>query len=354
MGRKRLSPEEVKALRMYWKVHGDIRNATKIFGCSESCVYSHVSAERRRSGSRVREQKLGRPTYWTPERESVLQQTVEQLTTQDDQDQEVTAKVIKEEAAFTCSESSVRRQMNKLGFFFRRPAKYSDLTKQDIEGRADFCQKHDGRTAKYWENTLFVDEKSWVVRMTKQDRARENRKGIRGVYRRKNEARKKGMSRPRKGDLAPRSLKVLGGFLGNRVCLWDYFDGGMTSEKFVAAIKKLARKHKFKRIVLDQHKAHTARSTKQELRQAGFRLTFLPKRSPEFMPLDFSIWEQTKIRLRDAEKKVKNRDKTISEAEFRKQLKRSAQGISKKAGKKIVKSLARSLKKCAAKKGGRF
>lgn len=67
-----------------------------------------------------------------------------------------TTQKIKEQFGLECSNVTIKRQLNKIGFRCRCPARKIELTNEHAENRVRFARQNAGRD---WQNVIFSDEK---------------------------------------------------------------------------------------------------------------------------------------------------------------------------------------------------
>lgn len=175
------------------------------------------------AGGRVKKksQKRGPRNYFEQyNRRAKLVKAVQKRQIDGQWMEETTAAELTRACKFTVSESAIRRELNRLGYRWRNPKNFRDLSAEQIRARADFAKAHKGKDADWWSRVLFLDEKLFQGRRAAAQRRRDARAHHRGMYRKKGEK----VMRPRKGDFVTHTpCRILGGFAGRRVILWKRY-----------------------------------------------------------------------------------------------------------------------------------
>ena len=246
--------------------------------------------------------KQGRPGWWSVDREKQLVSEMKSIQGGRELQKECTAALLKKRLKIPLSESTIRRKLNSLGYFFRRPMSYAQLEPSDIRERLDFASAHVGRQSRFWESgTLFIDSKKFRIGNTPAARRHNAACAVRGVWRKVGEPRVH--SRPRKGDLCKYpGVNIMGGVMGGKVVLWEAhtkFTSAVLQQMIAKCQKKCEKAgHPIRRIVLDQHVCHTSKETRAFFKRVGLQALYVPKRSPDLSLMDYSVWSDVESRMR--------------------------------------------------------
>ena len=96
----------------------------------------------------------------------------------------------------------------------------------------------------------------------------------------------------------------------------------------------------FHTIILDQHTVHQSKSTVAFLKKNDIKTKYVPPRSPDLMPLDFSVWKQVERKF------FSSKVKAESESQFQSRLQSCARRVKKAVLEKITKNLKARCELC--------
>ena len=277
---------------------------------SRQAIYNIWSRDLRKT-KKTRPRRGGFEGYFNEARLKKLDDMTKQKQSDPECDREITVGYLKWVCRFKCSRDTAGRAVRKLGWVWRRPQKFADLTSGERKARRDFCQKYMGKSVSYLQNFFgcVLDEKKWASYRQASRRLWGLRNRIRGVYVKNGQKHK--TTRPGEKNAPSRggSLNVCGGILGDKVVLWDYYDK-LNVATVCDLVGRAAKKHGFSRVTRDNHSTHISPKVEKKL-QTKFGvnlLKFLPKKSPEPNPLDFAVWMKLErlVQLQDRRSPLKS------------------------------------------------
>ena len=147
-----------------------------------------------------------------------------------------------------------------------------------------------------------------------------------------------------------KTFQVPAGHGAAKMKLW-HTNFRMTSSAFCAAVGPVLRKLPINRrvIALDNHPSHRISKTRAFFESIQTKCIWLPKHSPEFCPLDFSLWTTVQDRMQSTSPSGRE-----SVKEFQKRLEKTARGLAPAVFRKCMESLVRRIRACHAAMGKRF
>jgi len=172
------------------------------------------------------------------------------------------------------------------GYGAKKTLRASERDRTDIQAeRAVFCEQVRQLDAK---NLVFLDESGITTAMTR-------------LY-----------ARARRGERAHgsapggwRRLTVLGALSGDGMIAAMSIQAATTTRVFLAFLRavlvpELRRRHPNATVLMDNLPAHKPKTVETVLTEAGFKLLYLPRYSPDLSPIEPG-WSKTKNALRTAE-----------------------------------------------------
>ena len=305
----------------------------------------------------LKKKPRGRPEkYFNKDRRKLLNRTIQKATRASNVGHEITSSWLRDKCGFDCSLTTINREVRSLGYRWLRPKSFGDLSRADKESRVEFCQKWHNKSISTLKQRfgLVFDEKCYTFRSTAAGRLYSARKRNRGVYCKKGTrhlaSRPSGRNDP--GRTKASKVNVIGGIFNNKVESWIYYKRSVSSE-ISKKIVDFCNKKGIKKILCDNHRTHTSAETTRALTAAGIARTDFPKRSPDLMPLDFSVWEIITQRMISQENDMAE-DFVEKISEYKARLRKTA----KRVGETIVDNVWQSWKNrmaaCIRNKGGCF
>ena len=299
-----------------------------------------------------------RKKYFTPARTKKLLNYLDKLEKKSDLGIEVTAKMIKSKCKFDCADQTLRDELHRHDYYWLSPRRVADLTDDDKKFRMDFCKKYMDKTPAQLKKVfgMMLDEKTWNAHTTHQGRMYNARKRVRKTYRQVG----KGTIQTRPGTKhAPKraqgkKVNVCGGIRGEKIALWHYFPGAMSATKFCTnAFTKAMKTARTRKLVMDNAGAHKAKKTQNFLKQKKIVAVPFPPRSPDLMPMDFTVWEKIQQKMMVGDLKMrKNYVEPIED--YKKRLRRAAMTLTPKFCNDVWRGLKGRLRRCYEAKGGAF
>jgi transposase len=113
-----------------------------------------------------------------------------------------------------------------------------------------------------------------------------------------------------------RRLTVLGALSGEGMVAAMSIEAATTTRVFLAFLRavlvpELRRRHPNATVLMDNLPAHKPKTVETVLTEAGFKLLYLPRYSPDLSPIEPG-WSKTKSALRAAEARTTKRSKPLS------------------------------------------
>lgn len=215
------------------------------------------------------------------------------------------------------SQRKIRFILNRRGFGTVPPENFKELTADQKRKRVLGCRR---MLRRGWLGSidLFMDEKSWLMKVTKKDRRMINRGSARRVWKKvyKNS---RGTNTPvtpccrlhlKKTKAGLSSVQVIAGVepngrVGAPVSLWHRpakrFSNKLTARSVAEQViswskkyrkrKRLSPRGRFLKICMDQAKFHQ-KLFKELIRPHRIKLVYLPKYSPDLAPPDYVFLSQ--------------------------------------------------------------
>ena len=214
-----------------------------------------------------------------------------------------------------------------------------------------------------------IDNKHFQIFNKRKGRQHAARRSVRGAYQRtlaKGELIKPHLVRPKANTKFPaKSIAVTAAVIKGRIRMWDYVEGKWNGEKAaymyrVPLLKAMKRAYPLRRrnarwTVLEDndpsgYKSGKAIDAKEEV---NIVTNDLPKRSPDFNVLDYSLWHAINTRMRMQEQSFREGMVDTNNA-FLSRLRRTAMGLPPSVVRRAVGSMPRRVRLCVKAKGGLF
>ena len=314
--------------------------------------------------------KVGRPVKITPSIYKKLDTARTALLRAAGGVKEVTMEMVKKRAGVVACDKVVREEFSKRGIKFRKLKARLLLSRVDRSCRLSWARKRTRRSKLGWARTphAIIDNKNFKVSSTKSCREYTARRSIRGAYQgklKKGEAIKPYLIKPKEQNKFPmRSIQVTAAVIKGRIRMWHYVDGRWNGAKAAAmyegplakALKKAYTGHESGKwnVIEDNDPAgYKSRKGIAAKKRANIIADDLPKRSPDFNVLDYSLWHAINTRMRIQERGFhKNRKET--KVEFFSRLRRTALTLPSSVVKRAVCDMHRRVRLCVKAKGGLF
>ena len=284
---------------------------------------------------------------------------------------EVTVDMVIKDTAIKVSERTVLREFHRREIKFYRLKERQILTDDDIKERKAWGKAHQGRKKKTWvrKPKAIIDNKHWQLFTTGAGRRHAARRAIRGAYQKKGTAPESHMIKPKGGNMKfpAKGVTVTAAVIKGRIRMWEYVQGSWNGEKaanmykgpLAKAIQKAypdeAKKPGARREVLEDNdptgsKSSKARAAKKE---AALVAESLPRCSPDLNVLDYALWHEINVRMREQESSWPF-EKRESAEEYKKRLRKTAFGLPASLVSKCVGDMARRCKQLVTRQGRLF
>ena len=294
--------------------------------------------------------------YFNKVRRAKLNRLIKRETRKCNLGIEVTAQYLKDKGNFDCSLSTLKREVQSLKYKWMRPKGFADLSDEDKASRLEFCRKWSSKSINQLKSSfgLVLDEKKFIFRSTNKGKLYDARSSVRGVYSKPNKRHLVSRPNSKHDPGRPRTaqVNVIGGIVGNSVCMWSYYDR-MSSKVIADKIQKICEKKSVSKVLMDNHRCHRSTIMNRKLSSMKVRAISFPPRSPDLMPLDFSIWSIVQRRVHAQENRMsKNYVERIQD--YKNRLRRSALAISSSTCDRIWESWRNRMRACIESGGGVF
>ena len=217
---------------------------------------------------------------------------------------------------FKVSRSTFFRILRESDVHFSRLPNKSVWKPDTIQKRADFATKYSRKNRSFWRSFLYLDNKSFPVCCNPSSKEWYLRRGRQGAWKTRKQRFTHKSVKPRK------SLKFNTGEPPVTVSLAVHYDGTIfvrflssrwNSRQACLMYASLARRTAHRRICEDNDPSgFQSRAAHVVKRELGFEVLRLPPRTPELMPLDFSLWAYIERRMRVANLKIVGRETRVS------------------------------------------
>ena len=220
---------------------------------------------------------------------------------------EVTYTMVKVASAFPASETVLRRCFARHGLSARPLREKLTLSKTDVDERHAWARCMMLRPVVYWQvQVIFTDCKCYRAHLSETQVAFQRARAVRFVIRTRAEGLLPECTRPGKGHSpgVGGTEKIFCAVAAGVVMCWIAYRKwcGDTAVKCMRELWKACRlrwptQRSF--VVCHDNDPTGFRSgkCKDAQRRFSFEIIYLPKRSPLFMPLDFTLWRQIERRM---------------------------------------------------------
>lgn len=205
---------------------------------------------------------------------------------------ECSSTYIRERLSLQASSRTIRRFLNVEGYFWKRPSRKHSYSPKELRARVCFAKEHCDISASEWKHTVFSDEVSFFWRTGKNAlRARMCRR--RGVYRRKGDSLRNGLTQPGRSSLRNgRLLKIICAMCNGHVVYFYVVDGKLNGDAYCVYLKNLADVmrtcygvHSF-RLLHDNVPLHNTSNCLEVIKNCNIDLIRIPPLSPDLNPIE--------------------------------------------------------------------
>ena len=289
------------------------------------------------------------------------------------QGKEVTADMVLAHAGVWACARTLLREFRRRQIRFFRLKERPILTKDDIKDRKAWALKRKGRSRQAWVRTphAIIDNKRWPIYGTAVGRAHAARRSVRGAYQLKGQQPESHLVKPKGGNIkfpAP-GVMVSAAVINGKIRMWEYIRGPWNGDAAVAmykgplvkAMRKAfpahAKKARAKWLVLEDNDptGYKCSKAKRAKSDAGIITDDLPRRSPDFNVLDYSLWHAINLTMREQECSWPE-GRTETKAEYMTRLRKTAMALPTALVKKCVGDMHKRCRQCLSAKppGGLF
>lgn len=216
---------------------------------------------------------------------------------------------LKPSDAMPC-QSTLERNLREHFDLHNRPAKrHITITMDDEEKRLKKAKTWRKYQKSFWKNQIhaYIDNKAFLVARTAADKKRMRQQTVHSHLRTKTEGSEKGFVAPKKSraNLGLVSLDITAAVAQNKIIMWHINAkpwNGAAAAVMYAKLGTALRKHwgnkKFFRVVEDgDRKGFQSNKGIAAKKKEKIKSWLLPPRTPEWMPLDFSLWKQIESKV---------------------------------------------------------
>ena len=286
---------------------------------------------------------------------------------------EVTKEMILAHAGVDASARTLMREFRARKIHFFRLKQRPLLTKDDIKARKVWATKRKRRSRAGWVTKphAIIDNKRFPIFGTAAGRKHAARRSVRGAYQAKGQFPEQHLVQPKGGNIRfpAAGVMVSAAVIKGKIRMWEYVNGrwcgesaaemykGPLARAMARAYPAHARKPWATWSVLEDNDPAGYMSSKA-LRakvEVGIATDNLPRRSPDFNPLDYSLWHQINLRMREQECFFPD-GKKETKAEYMARLRKTAMGLPASLVKRVVGDMHVRCRKCLSAKpaGGLF
>ena len=326
-------------------------------GPCSSAVYDFLAGTTHQS---LGEEERGRPAEITMPILKVLDKVRQQLITKANNEYRVTwadiasegkkalvAKGLMRSRDHMWSADCISRHMRGLLDVKSRHAKRRIArTPEDEQKRFEVAQAWRRRRQAFWNGCTYIDNKKFVGACSKAQKRKMRQARITTHLRKPNEGMQPGFVAAKKNRIlcGIPSFEVTAAVYKDRIIFWretpGNWNGNRAAEMYAELGRTLRRvqgnKRKFQVVEDGDRKGFQSGLGKAAKREAKIESILLPPRTPEWMPLDFSLWYEIEKRLYEQKK-----DSTESLSSFKKRLRNIAMSLPRS----LVRSCIASMKK---------
>lgn len=312
----------------------------------------------------------GAPKKITPAVYAKLDKAVSYLQKCAGARKEVTVAMIKARAGVDASDRTCLNAFHEHGVYFRKLKERPVLTKADVRARLAWAKKRIARSKNGWVKRphAIIDNKHFQLYTTGDGREHAARRSVRGAYQVKGGAPKNWLVRPKSTMKFPaRGVTVTAAVIKGRIRMWEYVEGnwnGQSAAEMYAGplVKCMAKaypehnaKARAKWEVLEDNDPAGYKSGKalRAKSEAGIATDDLPRRSPDFNVLDYSLWRAINVRMREQESAFDG-GKKESVVEYKQRLRRTALSLPTSVVTRAVADMKRRVAMAIEAKGDLF
>lgn len=271
--------------------------------------------------------------------------------------------MVKAEAGCDASRAVVLQALHAHGLWFRKLREKPLLTPEDVRCRLSFGKAHLNRTPSQWLSIphAIIDNKHFPLYVNPAGREHAARRAVRGAFRSPRDGLKPHLVKP-KGTLKfpAQSVAIAAAVIKGKIRMWHEVKGNWTgqaaADMYSGPLRKAlqaAYPNRRSWVVMEDNDPSGYKSRKGLDAKRESRITSmdLPKRSPDCNPLDYSLWHEINVRMREQERGFKKNFKESREA-YLKRLRRVALTLPPSVVKKAVRDMKRRVQELVDKKGG--
>ena len=358
-----VSERESTLIRDWHKKKGyPVSKIMELMGRAKQTVLNHIH-ENLGEGS-------GRPIVITKAALGKLERNLKLMQRRANAHREISVKAVKERAGVEACDRSVLDAFHEDGIYFRPLRQKPILTDDDVVDRDVFGKANKDRPKEAWitQPDAIIDNKHFKIYNNAVGRDEAARRQIRGGYRRRGDPpmnclvkRKPSMKFPAQG------VQVTAAVVNGRIRMFDFVDGkwngNAAAKMYTGPLLRTLRKafpgkaarRSPKWTVLEDNDPTGYKSSKGLAAKAsvGIASMNLPKRSPDFNPLDFSLWAAINKAMVKQEATFRKGKKETKEA-YKKRLRKTALSLPTAIVKNSVMDMRRRCQEVVKAQGGLF
>ena len=315
----------------------EARGRTSNFGAEEMAVYDRV---------RKRLQKES-GNEWAVTWEDVAEEGQMELRKR---------KLLKRSEDGLAAETLRKRARDELGVGRRPAPQHVTRTDEDEKRRLSQAKVWVKKASTFWgEDVAFIDNKKFVMARTPLQRKRMRAARIVNHLRKASERNDPIYIVPKRSHsfTGIPSVEITAAVARDRIVMWRQaksWNGAEAAAMYkdlASALRRVWGDRRQYRVVEDGdtkgYQSNIGKSAKQEHHIQSWKL---PPRSPEWMPLDYSIWAEIERRMLDADVKG-----TETKAQYLARLRKTALGLPKPLVRKVVLQMKERIQATVASKG---
>jgi len=253
--------------------------------------------------------------------------------------------------------------------YFRPLRERPVLTAADIQERKEWAERYRSRSAEQWLKNpdAIIDNKHFPLFRNRAGRAEAARRLVRGGYRARGDAPETWLVKQKSSQKFPvKGVQVTAAVVAGKIRMWRYVGASWCATEAVTMYKDLekilnkvnparaARPRHHWTILEDNdpagYKSRAGRNAKSACKMTTLDL---PPRSPDLNVLDYTLWHEINVRMRQQEANMGVNRKESAEA-FKTRLRRVALTLPRSVVEKAVKDMRRRTQMLHVAKGGLF
>ena len=280
---------------------------------------------------------------------------------------EVTLDMVLKKAGYEVCKRTAREGLKQRNVAFYKLKEKPLLEPSDVKDRKIFADDHKRRSASRWvvQPHAIIDDKSFQMTCHQKSREFAARRSVRGAYQKKGSMPKQWLVKPSSGANKAKfpGVRVTAAVIKGKIRVWKYVHGKwnakaaaeMYKHALAPALKKAYPKHKGPFTIIEDndptgYKSKLGIAAKKDAR---IIVDCLPKRSSDLNVLDYSLWHEINVRLRQQERSFRKTKRETKE-EFKERLRKTAMGLPASIVKAAVGSMKRRCEKIADMNGDLF